>query len=217
MIKFLKKCGWWVVGSCVLMSLTSCQLEQMDTNARERRDMADALTTRAAPVRYSVPRDPAGGGRWTPVTRQGGSEYVMPKNGMDDVVSLYAFIHPLDAEVKTNVDFMRVVGAEFSALQETTLNGVSVVRFEKVVKDTAGAPARHVTALGMPPRSPGAYSTVTRGAFVILAGKTRQLATLAVSRSSSHGTLGGMFEATFEQYLTDFVSRNPVTSLPKPR
>jgi len=162
-----------------------------------------------------MPASRVGGGnsgKWTPVPREGGSEYVQVVGDMEDVVSFYGFSHTVGDEIKTFDDMERLMRADgsfgFRSLQRGEILGVPVLWFDKVAADTGGGSEKLVALMGNKPRQAhGSYQVATRGAFLLQPGPERRFVTIACARTSVHGEIGALYESQFRIWLTNIVER----------
>ena len=199
-----------VTAAAFTAGLTGCE-----TPGNDASDTRSALTSFQRPLAYPTPAARPGGGtsgKWTPLPRDGGSEYVQIVGDMEDVVSFYGFSHPVAAEIKSFDDMERTMRGDssfgFQSLQRGEILGVPVLWFEKVAVDTSGAVEKLVTVLGNKPRRSGVtYQVRTRGAFLLQPGKDPRFVTVACSRTSVHGEIGAMYESQFRTWLTNIVER----------
>jgi hypothetical protein len=165
---------------------------------------------------FPTPRGVGGGvgkGKWVPVSRQGGAEYVQVLGDMEDVVSFYGFAHPVAATVKTFEDMEALMRADntlgFRSLQRGEILGVPVLWFEKEATDKGAGSESVASTLGARPRqADGVYVVRTHGVFMLHRGAAPQFVTIACARTSTHGQIGRVYESQFREWLSTIVANS---------
>ncbi len=175
-----------------------------------KKDDTDSV---ARPLNFPTPRPMASGagtGKWSPIQREGGAEYVQVLGDMEDVVSFYGFSHPVDPAVKTFEDMERVMRTDnsfgFQSLQRGEILGVPVLYFEKQAADKGAGSEEQAKALGTRPRrADGTYIVSTYGVFMLQRGPQPRFVTIACSRTSVHGHIGPVYTGAFRSWLSTIV------------
>jgi hypothetical protein len=169
----------------------------------------------AKPLIFPAPVTRAGGGgtgKWTPVPRDGGAEYVQVLGDMEDVVSFYGFWSAVAPEIRTFDDMERLLLADqsfgFHSLQRSQIRGVPALWFEKRASEKGEGSRALATLLGAKPRRAGdTYHVRTRGVFMLQPGREPRFVTVACSRTSVHGEIGAFYEGEFRRWLTSIVEQ----------
>jgi hypothetical protein len=169
--------------------------------------------TPAKPLVFPTPSPVpgAGKGKWTPMSRQGGTEHILVLGDMEDVISFYGFSHPVAATVRSFEDLEALMRADttlgFRSLQRGDILGVPVLWFEKEATEKGAGSESLASSLGARPRqADGTYIIRTRGVFLLQKGMPPRFVTIACARTSTHGQIGPVYEARFRDWLTTIIS-----------
>jgi hypothetical protein len=168
-----------------------------------------------APLIYPAPvTRPGGGGtgKWAPLPRKDGSEYVQVIGDLEDIVSFYGFSSAVAPEIKNFDDMAALMVMDsslgFRNLERGQILGVPVLWFEKTAADTGpGAPGLAELLKVKPRRSDAVYKVRTRGVFLFQPGPQPRFVTIACARTSAHGEIGALYESQFRAWLTGIVER----------
>ncbi|MBP7949733.1 MAG: hypothetical protein KA004_08765 [Verrucomicrobiales bacterium] len=201
-----------LAGGVISCGLASCQSAKPDAGSDE------PLVVQPPETRRVTPRKGEGGAeervqeKWTSISRSDGTHYVLAKDGMDDVVSLYANQSAADPGIKTLDDVENLVrggeGLKFEKLRRAEVLGVPVLRFERLEEDSSGGDDRVRAALGTRGRTLATtYFIRTVGALVMHPKNPNRFVTIGCARASHHGELGE-YSTVFEDFLAAFVADN---------
>jgi len=215
MRKIVMKVSGWLLpllaGGAVSCGLASCQTGKKTADT-------GPLTVQPPATRRVTPRNGERTAeemvqeKWTALPRPDGTDYVLAKDGMDDVVSLYANQSASDPAIKTLDDVENMLRSnaklKFEKLRRAEVLGVPVVRFERLEEDPTDGDERVRAALGTRGRTMATtYYVRTVGALVMHPKKPNCFVTIGCARASHHGELGE-YSAVFEDFLAAFIADN---------
>lgn len=160
---------------------------------------------------FPQPAAAAGGkGKWRPVPRDGGAEYVQASGSLEDVVSFYGFYADVAPEVKSFDDMEALLRSDssfnFLSLERGEVNGVPVLWFEKRAVEKGAGSAKLAGYLGVNQRrASGEYTVRTHGVFMFQPGAQPRFVTIACARTSESGQIGPAYLSQFQSWLSGIV------------
>jgi hypothetical protein len=183
-------------------ALTACQSLQEGQNASRQ-------------LIYSPPKDRGTGlpiENWKPVAKEDGRLWAQTKDGMDDVISLYAYESPVDKEF-TNLEAIeaamrRETGLKIKSMKYDALYEVPFLMFEWEEESLNADPLIQNTLKAAARTMAGPHQSVTTGAMMMHPFEKNRFITLGCTRTSHHGMMGDLYKQVFREFLLAFVVEN---------